>query len=106
MGESLAHTGLQGCGVLGKMAEKKSAKLVVPSDIAVCEQKCKIGERTLKLSEWTGLLGVPPMWHIRYSKLDRKDMRAILKNKFDPEDKRAAAEICMRRQDSVSKYVV
>lgn len=81
-------------------------KLVVPSDISVCEAKCKIGERKLTLLEWTGLLCVPPMMHLHYSKLDRQDMHKVLKNKFDPDDKRQAAEICMRRQDSVSKNVI
>merc|ERR1719230_2111576 len=82
-----------------------SATLVMPSDIAICEEKCSIGKRKLSLLEWTGLFCKPWMLHMHYSKLDQTDMRAILKKKYDPEDKKPEAHVCMRRQEAVSRYV-
>merc|ERR1719491_294476 len=46
------------------------------------------------------------MLHIHYSKLDRGDMKAILSKRYDAEDTSAANQICIRRQESVSKTVV
>merc|ERR1712187_125574 len=89
-------------GVVVAMA----ANLVVPSDIAVVEEKHKIGTRKLRLFERTGLLGMAPMLHIHYSKLDKRDMRAVLEKKFDPETNNPAVDICRRRQESVRKNVV
>merc|ERR1719231_769757 len=83
-----------------------AANLVVPSDITIAEEKHRVGNRRLGLFEWTGLLCVPPMLHIHYSKLDRGDMRAILKRKFDPESKAEIVGICRARQESVRKHVV
>merc|ERR1719424_643781 len=46
------------------------------------------------------------MLHLHYSKLDRKDMKAVLKKKFPADAKDAATEVCRTRQESVRKYVV
>jgi len=69
------------------------------------EEKTKIGKRRLGYFEWFGLMGTVPMFHIHYSKLDRGDMRAILSKKYDAESNTPAADICKRRQASVSKSV-
>ena len=80
--------------------------LVVPSDITVCEEKCSIGSRKLSWLESFGLMGMAPMLHIHYSKLDRGDMRKVLSKKYDPDDASAAAEICKVRQAAVSRTAV
>eukprot|EP00747_Dinoflagellata_sp_TGD_P161951 gnl/TRDRNA2_/TRDRNA2_179015_c0_seq1.p1 gnl/TRDRNA2_/TRDRNA2_179015_c0~~gnl/TRDRNA2_/TRDRNA2_179015_c0_seq1.p1 ORF type:complete len:164 (+),score=31.00 gnl/TRDRNA2_/TRDRNA2_179015_c0_seq1:57-548(+) len=83
-----------------------SAALVVPSDITIAEEKYKVGRRSLGWIEWAGLMGIPPMLHLHYSKLDRADMRAVLTKRFDPEDKSPINDILMRRQESIRKRVV
>mmetsp|Transcript_114357 Transcript_114357/g.243935 ORF Transcript_114357/g.243935 Transcript_114357/m.243935 type:complete len:163 (+) Transcript_114357:81-569(+) len=83
-----------------------SANLVVPSDITILEEKHKVGKRKLGWLEMTGLMGMAPMLHIHYSKMDPGDMRKILSKKFDPEDKSPVVDICKRRQAAVSKTVV
>lgn len=80
--------------------------VVVPSDITLLEEKHNIGRRSLSWMEKFGLLGIPPMLHISYSKMDRGDMRAVLSRKFDPSSANPVVDICRRRQESVSKYVV
>ncbi|CAE8634001.1 unnamed protein product [Polarella glacialis] len=83
-----------------------SANLVVPSDITICEEKKAIGRRRLGVLEQIGLLGMAPMIHIHYSKLDTGDKRKILSRKYDPDDKSEVVMICKRRQESVRKEVV
>mmetsp|Transcript_90492 Transcript_90492/g.216030 ORF Transcript_90492/g.216030 Transcript_90492/m.216030 type:complete len:158 (-) Transcript_90492:74-547(-) len=83
-----------------------AASLVVPSDIAIVEQKKSIGTRKLKPWEITGLWGMAPMLHLHYSKLDRGDKRAILAKKYDPDDASEANKLCVRRQEAVRKEVV
>ncbi|CAE7377440.1 polr2a [Symbiodinium natans] len=79
---------------------------VVPSDITIVEEKKTIGKRKLMPWESTGLLGMAPMIHLHYSKLDKGDKRKILSRKFDPDDVSEANQICIRRQESVRKEVV
>mmetsp|Transcript_66071 Transcript_66071/g.213679 ORF Transcript_66071/g.213679 Transcript_66071/m.213679 type:complete len:161 (+) Transcript_66071:79-561(+) len=83
-----------------------AATIVVPSDMTIVEEKMSIGKRRLGLFESTGLLGMLPMLHIHYSKMDKGDMRSVLSKKYDPEDTRNATEICRRRQQAVSRSVV
>merc|ERR1712117_543060 len=45
-----------------------------------------IGRRKLTWLESTGLMGMAPMLHIHYSKMDPSDMRAVLSKKYDPDD--------------------
>eukprot|EP00932_Pfiesteria_piscicida_P006611 SRR837773.1656.p2 GENE.SRR837773.1656~~SRR837773.1656.p2 ORF type:complete len:164 (-),score=56.68 SRR837773.1656:93-536(-) len=70
------------------------------------EEKQKVGKRRLAILERTGLLGMLPMLHIHYSKMDKGDMRSVLTKRYDPDDTSAATEICRRRQESVRKNVV
>mmetsp|Transcript_73511 Transcript_73511/g.157558 ORF Transcript_73511/g.157558 Transcript_73511/m.157558 type:complete len:162 (+) Transcript_73511:89-574(+) len=83
-----------------------SANIIVPSDISILEEKHKIGKRKLGWLEWAGLMGMAPMFHLHYSKLDRFDMRAILTKKYDAEDKSPVVDILRRRQAAVSKTAV
>jgi len=83
-----------------------SANIVVPSDITILEEKMSIGRRKLGILEQTGLLGIVPMLHLRYSKMDRNDMRSVLSKKYDADDKSEVVGILKKRQESVSKRVV
>ncbi|CAE8611303.1 unnamed protein product [Polarella glacialis] len=83
-----------------------SASIVVPSDITIVEEKKSIGRRRLGVFEQLGLLGMAPMLHVHYSKLDNSDRRAVLSKKYDPDDKSEACLICKKRQESVRKEVV
>eukprot|EP00434_Breviolum_minutum_P021119 symbB.v1.2.018632.t1/scaffold1441.1/size118624/4 len=83
-----------------------AANLVVPSDITIVEEKKTVGRRSLKPWEVPGLMGMAPMLHLHYSKLDRGDKRKILSRKYDPDDSSAANQICIRRQEAVRKEVV
>ncbi|CAE7762340.1 polr2a [Symbiodinium necroappetens] len=85
---------------------KLGSESVVPSDITIVEEKKTIGKRKLMPWERTGLLGMAPMLHLHYSKLDKGDKRKILSRKFDPDDASEANQICIRRQESVRKEVV
>merc|ERR1712003_553571 len=58
------------------------------------------------LFERTGLLLTAPMIHIHYSKMDRGDMRAVLRKRYDPEDNSPVGGILRARQESVRKQVV
>merc|ERR1712066_850921 len=62
-----------------------------------------IGTRKLSLLEWTGLLGMAPMLHGHYSKMDKGDKRAVLQKKYDPEDASEIGTILKKRQEAVSK---
>merc|ERR1712232_812079 len=64
------------------------------------------GKRKLSILEWAGLVGQPWTFHLHYSKLDNWDMYSILQKKYDPEDKKPEAHICMRRQEAVSRHVI
>mmetsp|Transcript_27625 Transcript_27625/g.73364 ORF Transcript_27625/g.73364 Transcript_27625/m.73364 type:complete len:163 (+) Transcript_27625:78-566(+) len=83
-----------------------AASIVVPSDITLLESKFSIGNRKLGIFERLGLLGMSPMLHLHYSKMDRGDMRAVLSKKFDEEDARPEVAICRTRQEAVRKQVV
>lgn len=83
-----------------------SANLVVPSDITILEDKHQIGRRKLRILEWTGLLGMAPMLHLHYSKMDTGDKRAVLSKKYDADDKSEIGMILKKRQESVRKEVV
>eukprot|EP00933_Yihiella_yeosuensis_P077883 TRINITY_DN8883_c0_g1_i1.p1 TRINITY_DN8883_c0_g1~~TRINITY_DN8883_c0_g1_i1.p1 ORF type:complete len:185 (-),score=50.65 TRINITY_DN8883_c0_g1_i1:328-804(-) len=83
-----------------------AANLVVPSDITLLEEKKSIGVRKLSLLENLGLFGMSPTIHLHYSKLDCADRRAALSKKYDADDRSEAAQICIRRQEAISKEVV
>jgi len=113
-GESVFSGNCAACHAGGNnsiVAEKKLKKeaLVTYGKYAVdaiAEDKNKIGERRLRFFERTGLIGMAPMLHIHYSKLDKGDMRAVLQRKYDPEDKSEAATVCKKRQEAIRKSVV
>ena len=81
-------------------------KVLVPSDITVVEEKNKMCKRRVRFWEKVGLLGTLPMWHLRYSKLDKHDKHAILRRKFNADSSDPATLLCLRRQESVRKEVV
>merc|ERR1719237_1534562 len=83
-----------------------AANLVVPSDITILESKHSIGRRRLGLLEQLGLLGMAPMLHLHYSKMDRGDMRAVLSKRYDPDDSRPVVGILRTRQEAVRKQAV
>eukprot|EP00440_Ansanella_granifera_P067712 gb/GFBE01073453.1/.p1 GENE.gb/GFBE01073453.1/~~gb/GFBE01073453.1/.p1 ORF type:complete len:161 (+),score=43.17 gb/GFBE01073453.1/:1-483(+) len=83
-----------------------AANLVVPSDITLLEEKKCIGKRKIGWFETFGLMGMAPMIHIHYSKLDTRDKRAILSKKYDPDDKSEEGIIVQKRQDSVKREVL
>jgi len=83
-----------------------SAAIVVPSDISILEAKNCIGVRSLSIVERMGLLGIAPMLHIRYSKMDRSDMKSVLTKQYDADSADKTVHLCRRRQESVRKYVV
>merc|ERR1719159_1843031 len=83
-----------------------SANILVPSDITLLEEKFAIGKRRLRTLEWVGLMGMPPMLHIHYSKMDRSDMRAVLTKKYDPESKDPIVGVLKTRQEAVRKQVI
>jgi len=80
--------------------------IVVPTDITVLEEKARIGKRRLSLLENLGLIGMAPMLHLHYSKMDKYDMRAVLSKKYDAESNKPEVDIVRRRQESVRKQVV
>merc|ERR1712098_589824 len=79
------------------------AHLLVPSDVTILEKKMRIGTRRMSWMESVGLMTMLPTWHIRYSKMDKKDMRQVLRNKFDPNASDAATALCVARQNAVSR---
>lgn len=81
-------------------------RVLVPSDITILEEKNKHAKRRLRFFEKTGLLGMLPMWHLRYSKLDKEDKRAILRRKYDPMANNPVLNLLRMRQESVRKEVV
>eukprot|EP00931_Biecheleriopsis_adriatica_P059594 TRINITY_DN3567_c0_g1_i5.p1 TRINITY_DN3567_c0_g1~~TRINITY_DN3567_c0_g1_i5.p1 ORF type:complete len:161 (+),score=37.13 TRINITY_DN3567_c0_g1_i5:74-556(+) len=83
-----------------------AANIVVPSDITILEDKKCIGTRKLGWLESIGLMGMAPMIHIHYSKLDTSDKRKILSKKYDPDDSSQEGQIVKKRQDSVRKEVL
>merc|ERR1712194_970690 len=56
--------------------------------------------------ETFGLLGMSPMFHLTYSKMDPADMRAVLAKKYDEEDMGPQANIVKTRQEAVRKQAV
>mmetsp|Transcript_18154 Transcript_18154/g.42180 ORF Transcript_18154/g.42180 Transcript_18154/m.42180 type:complete len:159 (+) Transcript_18154:111-587(+) len=82
------------------------AKIVVPSDVTILEEKHKIGRRRVLIPEKLGLLGMAPMLHLHYSKMDAGDMRAVLMKKYDKDDTSPVAEILKTRQEAIRKQVV
>mmetsp|Transcript_9311 Transcript_9311/g.21386 ORF Transcript_9311/g.21386 Transcript_9311/m.21386 type:complete len:163 (+) Transcript_9311:86-574(+) len=82
------------------------AAIVVPSDITLLESKMAIGKRRLGIFEKFGLMGMAPVFHLHYSKMDKGDRRAVLSKRFDEEDASPQADIVRRRQESVRKEVV
>jgi len=83
-----------------------AASLVVPSDITVMENKHCIGKRKLGWLESFGLMGMSPMLHIHYSKMDPSDMKAVLSKAYDASDVSPAVALLRTRQEAVRKQVV
>lgn len=83
-----------------------SGKLVVPSDITLLEEKHAVGGRRLRLLERFGLWGMTPMWHIRYSKNNRSEMKSILTKRYPGDSNDPVIMLLKDRQESVRKQVV
>lgn len=83
-----------------------SGKLVVPSDITLLEEKYSVGRRRLRLLERFGLWGIMPMWHIRYSKNNRSEMKSILTKRYPSGSSDPVIALLKDRQESVRKQVV
>jgi len=83
-----------------------AASLVVPSDITVMENKFSVGTRKLSWLESFGLMGMSPMFHLHYSKMDPSDMRAVLSKAYDAGDVSPAVTLLRTRQDAVSRQAV
>jgi len=81
-------------------------RVLVPSDITILEEKNKYAKRRLRLLERLGLMGMLPMLHLRYSKLDRCDKRDILRRKYDPMASSPVLTLLRMRQESVRKEVI
>ena len=81
-------------------------RVLVPSDITILEEKNKYAKRRLRLLERLGLMGMLPMLHLRYSKLDRNDKRDILRRKYDPMASSPVLTLLRMRQESVRKEVI
>merc|ERR1712085_105412 len=70
------------------------------------ETKHSIGKRRGSILETFGLLGMSPMFHLTYSKMDPGDMKAVLAKKYDDEDNSAVVGILRTRQEAVRKQAV
>ena len=81
-------------------------RVLVPSDITILEEKNKYAKRRLRLLERLGLMGMLPMIHLRYSKMDRDDKREILRRKYDPMASSPVLTLLRLRQESVRKEVI
>eukprot|EP00388_Colpodella_angusta_P001011 GDKJ01003390.1.p1 GENE.GDKJ01003390.1~~GDKJ01003390.1.p1 ORF type:complete len:172 (+),score=42.35 GDKJ01003390.1:1-516(+) len=93
-------------GIKKKKVNEMSVNLVVPTDVTVCEAKYSTGTRSLTFAERLGLMGIAPMYHFRYTKLDKHDMRSILEREYPTDDTSAVVDILKRRQMSVHRHVV
>jgi len=82
-----------------------SGKLIVPTDITVMEESLTHGKRRIRPLERIGLMCVPPIWHVRYNKMDSKDLRAVLRRKYDPNNLTEENALVIARQESVRKRV-
>jgi hypothetical protein len=51
-------------------------------------------------------MGMLPVWHLRYSKMDPTDKREILRRKYDPMASSPTLTLLRLRQESVRKEVV
>jgi len=80
--------------------------LVVPSDVSILEDRYSSGVRRLTVMERLGLFLTPPMFHFRYTKNDRNDLRRILSRKFDPASNEPIVDILIKRQKSVRSKVI
>ena len=63
-------------------------------------------KRSIRFLEKLGLMGMLPMLHIRYSKMDRNDKHDVLRRKYNPESSEPATLLCLRRQEAVRKEVI
>ena len=81
-------------------------RVLVPSDITILEEKNKYAKRRLRLLERLGLMGMLPMLHLRYSKMDSIDKRDILRRKYDPMASSPVLTLLRMRQESVRKEVI
>jgi len=83
-----------------------SGKLVVPSDITILEEKYSVGPRRVRLMEHIGLLGIAPMWHLRYSKNNKTEMKAILSRRYPKGSNDPVVIMLKDRQESVRKQAI
>eukprot|EP00918_Siedleckia_nematoides_P068581 GHVU01149430.1.p1 GENE.GHVU01149430.1~~GHVU01149430.1.p1 ORF type:complete len:165 (-),score=17.20 GHVU01149430.1:201-695(-) len=82
------------------------SKLLVPSDVTVLEERLSTGKRPLTFLERTGLMLTPPMWHFRYTKNDKNDMRRILSKSYDVTSTDPVVGVLLARQKAVHRKVV
>eukprot|EP00919_Chromeraceae_sp_WS-2016_P059643 GHVR01141709.1.p1 GENE.GHVR01141709.1~~GHVR01141709.1.p1 ORF type:complete len:160 (-),score=11.68 GHVR01141709.1:183-662(-) len=80
--------------------------LVVPSDVTILENKHSIGVRNLSFLESIGLMCMPSIYHCRYSKIDKHDMRKVLQKQYPGRSDDPVVEILKTRQNSISKKAI
>eukprot|EP00922_Rhytidocystis_sp_ex-Travisia-forbesii_P025188 GHVS01036986.1.p1 GENE.GHVS01036986.1~~GHVS01036986.1.p1 ORF type:complete len:159 (+),score=8.92 GHVS01036986.1:102-578(+) len=80
-----------------------AGSLLVPSDIALLENRFSVGPRNLSLFERIGLMTMAPMYHFNYTKNDKDDIRAVLSKQYDNSSQSDVVEILRCRQESLSK---
>eukprot|EP01070_Trichotokara_eunicae_P007042 Trichotokara_eunicae@DN5250_c0_g1_i3.p2 len=84
-------------------------RLVVPSDVSIAERRLSNGTRKTTVTERIGLALFPPTFHWRFTKIDKGDMKDVLKRKYPQqppnEHVEDALDVVKRRQESVSKRV-
>ncbi|KAF8819357.1 putative integral membrane protein, DUF56 family protein [Cardiosporidium cionae] len=80
--------------------------LEVPSDITLLEERYSKGPRVLSLLERLGLVGMPPMWHIRRIRNDKHDYYHVLSRQYNSVPSDTIEEILITRQRSIHKRVV
>jgi len=82
------------------------AKVVVPSDISICEEKYAVGKRRIRLFEYTGLLGIPPMIHFRYTKNNTTELKDVLSKRYPKDSSEPIVILLKQRQESIRKQVL
>lgn len=79
------------------------AYVVVPSDVTVMENKYRVGRKALGWFERIGVYTMAPVYHNNYTKMSGDDMRAVLQRKFDKTSNTPEVELCIARQQAVSR---
>eukprot|EP01053_Blabericola_migrator_P003429 Blabericola_migrator_1__3428@NODE_2009_length_3428_cov_249_755727_g1275_i0_p2_GENE_NODE_2009_length_3428_cov_249_755727_g1275_i0NODE_2009_length_3428_cov_249_755727_g1275_i0_p2_ORF_typecomplete_len173_score27_99_NODE_2009_length_3428_cov_249_755727_g1275_i029547 len=89
----------------------KHYEVIVPSDVALVEQKLRSGARKLTVLERLGLATVFPVFRRNWTKNDRRDLRAILSKSYEETgavdaERQQLLEIVQTRQKQVHRMMV